>query len=180
MPYVMKSLLSGDEALIDLRSHWDTNFFRGAAFDPQFPVPVRFRIDIDSEGRRMPTLFTTPALVARGAFHDLLVSAGVDNVESYPAVIDNPESGEVHEDYRVLNIVGLLACADLGAQPGVELGPGIRVIDEPVLRKQALRDALIFRLAEDPVQIIVSDGLAKRIRAAGYTDVFLEKLAVSG
>jgi hypothetical protein len=79
----------------------------------------------------------------------------------------------------VLNIVGRIACADLAAGPGVELGPGIRVIDEPVLRKQALRDAMIFRLAEDPIQIIVSDALAGRIRAAGYQDIYLEELAVT-
>jgi hypothetical protein len=179
VPYVMKSQLVGDEALIDLRSHWDRNFFRAKPFGPAFPVPVLFKIDTDSEGRRMPTLFTTPALVARRAFYDLLVAAGVDNVESYPAHIANPESDETFEDYRLLNIVGRVACADLAASNAAELGPGIRVIDEPVLRKQALQDALIFRLAEDPVQIVVSDALAARIRAAGYDDVYLEKLAVS-
>ena len=180
MPYVMKSLLGEDEALIDLGSHWDTNFFRGRPFGPGFPVPVRFEIDVDSEGRRMPTLFTTPAFVTRKAFYELLAGAGADNLESYPALIRDPESGETFEDYCLVNIVGQIACADLGAKPGVELGPGIRVIDEPVLRKQALRDAMIFRLAEDPIQIIVSDALAARIRAAGLQDVYLEALELTG
>jgi hypothetical protein len=176
----MKSQLNGDEALIDLASHWETNFFAGRAFREDFPVPVRFKIDVDGDGRRMPSIFTTPAFVGRDSFHRLLVAAGVDNVDSYPAVILDPQSGKTVDDYLVLNILGLVACADLAAKPGFELGPGMRVIDSPVLRKQAVRDALIFRLAEDPIQIILSDALAARIRAAGIGDIYLEQLALTG
>jgi len=177
VPHLMKRRLTGDGALLDLRSHWDTNFIGGRPFAPDFPTPVQFAIDTDSEGRRMPTLFTTPALLAVKPFADLLAAAGVDNVDVYPATILNPETGETIDDYVVLNIVGAIACADLEASSGVELAPGIRVLDEPVLRQSVVREARIFRLAEDPVQIVVADALADRIRAAGFDDVYLEPLA---
>jgi hypothetical protein len=179
MPYVIGTQFNGDVALLDLRSHWDTDFFSGHPLPPTFTPPVQLTVDLDSPGRTMATLYTVPAFVARKAFVQLLAEAGADNVDSYPVVIRNEETGETFDDYLLLNIIGLIACADLGANPGEMLGPDIRVLDAPVLKGAALGDVRIFRLAEDPLQIIVADGVAERIRAAGFTDVYLEQLQVT-
>jgi hypothetical protein len=179
MPCVMKRLLSGGGALIDLASHWDWNFFSGQIFGSHFAKPVLFDIDVDAEGRRMPTIFTTPAFVARKAFADLLSAENIDNVDVYAAEIRNAESRQTSDDYVLLNIIGLVECADLIANAGEELGPGIRILDEPVLQKQRIPDARIFRLAEDPIQIVVADDLANRILAAGFDDIYFEPLRIT-
>lgn len=179
MFYILNQRTSDELAFLSQNSHWDTNFFGGEAFPADFAIPVQFEIDLDSDGRRMPTLFTTPALIVRREFHELLVGAGVDNLDAYPALIQNTESGEQIQDYVVLNILGNISAADLGANPGFELGPGIRVLDEPVLRREAVRDALMFRLAEDPIQIVVAEKIAQKIRAAGLADVHLAEAKIS-
>lgn len=176
MPWLLKRLFRGDGALVDLQSHWDTKFFSGHRLANPLGVPVELDIDLDSDGRRMPTFFTTPAFIARRAFFEWLRAAGVDNIEACPAIIRNRESGESFEDYLVLNILGRVSCADLGANPGVELGPGIRVLDEPVIVRSAMRDFLMFLLAEDPLQIILADSLAEQLRASGIDDIYLEPL----
>jgi hypothetical protein len=175
----MKRMVAEDGALIDQASHWDTNFISGRKFPADFPVPVTFDLDVDSEGRRMPTLFTVPAFVARRTFADVLKTAGVDNIDIYPAVISNSETGERIGDYVLINIVGTAACADLGASQTIELGEDLRMIDRPVLRQESLPDAHMFRLAEDPLQIIVSDAVVERVRGLGLQDVHFEPVEIN-
>jgi hypothetical protein len=179
VPHVLKQLFRGDEALFDQRSHWDVDFFSGTKLPQDFRPPVQFSLDLDSEGRHMPTFFTTPAFVARKSFYELLAKSGVDNIDPVAATIINDETGELVEDYYLLNILGRYSCADLQANPGIELGPGIRVLDEPILSRAAKNDALIFRLAEDPIQIIVADKIALVIRAANLEDVYLSPVSVT-
>lgn len=179
MPYVLSPQISDDTALFDLASHWDVGFIGGRPLPEGFTPPVKFNLDVDLSGRMLPTFFTTPAFAARKSFAELLKKCGIDNIEVCPAVIHNPESGETIDDYVVINIVGLVACADLQANPGADLGPDLRMIDSPVLRKSALGNALMFRLAEDSLQIVIADSVAERIRAAGIEDAHLEKLEIS-
>jgi hypothetical protein len=175
----MKRLVAEDGALIDQTSHWDTNFISGRKFPPEFETPVTFDLDIDSEGRRLPTLFTVPVFVARRNFADTLRSAGVDNIDTYPAVITDPETGRQLTEYEVINILGTVACTDLGASATIELGEGLRMIDRPVLRGDAVPEAHIFRLAEDTLQIIVDDAVRDRVLAVGFEDVYFEPLEIT-
>lgn len=179
MPYVMSRLVEEDGALIDQTSHWDTNFFSGQRFGPAFQVPVTFDLDTDVDGRRMPTLFSVPALVARREFCDVLMESGIDNVETYPARIRDPASGASDDSYVVLNIVGMAASADLKASEYAEIGPGLRMMDHVVLDPRRVPDARIFRLAEDPLQVIVVDEVYERVRAAGFDDVYFERLSIA-
>lgn len=173
VPFVLRHRLLEDSALLTQESHWDTNFLSGWKLEGEFTPPLKLAVDLDLEGRTLPTLFTSPALVVRRWFAELLQEAGARELEVYAAEIHNEETGEVSHDYVVANIYRRVAAADLEASPGFELGPGIRVVDEPVLRKGAAEQIPIFRLVEDPLQIIVSDQVAARIRAAGLSDVEL-------
>jgi hypothetical protein len=58
----------------------------------------------------------------------------------------------------------------------MELGPGINVIDRVVLDAQRTPEVLMFRLAEDPVQIVVAQRVVDHLLARGYTDLYLEPL----
>jgi hypothetical protein len=180
MPYAIQRLVADDGALVDRTSHHDVNFISGRRFPPDFPAPVTFDIDTDEEGRRLPTLFTVPVFLARREFLALLNDAGVDNVDAYPAVIRDPDTGRLIRDYLALNVVGLVASADLAASEYAELGPGLLAIDRVVLDPKRTPDALMYRLAEDPLQIIVADSIAERVRAAGFDDVYLNPLTVGG
>src|SRR5215471_129455 len=162
MPYLLQRQLLGDGALLDQTSHWDISFNAGEPLPADLALPITFSIDTDSEGRVMPTLFAVPTLIARESFVELLRSVGVSNFDAYPARITNPESSELISDYRVVNILGLVAAANLARSESFELGPGLRVIDRIVLKGTRMPEQM-FRLAEDPMQIIVSDRVAQAI-----------------
>src|SRR5207245_9670689 len=40
--------------------------------------------------------------------------AGTDNVQAFEAVIRDPRTGRVATNYKVVNVVGVVSCADLG------------------------------------------------------------------
>lgn len=174
MYYLMSRLVAEDSALIESKSHTDTNFFSGSKLAPDFKPPVLFDLDLDVEGRRMPTFFDVPAFVARKSFYELLLSTGIDNIDTYPAVIRDAVSGAPIHGYLVVNIIGLVACVDLSSSETSELGDGLRLINKAVLRKERLPNAHIFRLVEDPLQIVVSEVVANAIREHGLGDVYLE------
>lgn len=179
MPYILRRLVADDGALIEQASHYDVDFLGGQPFDGSHePPPVRFDLDTDIEGRRMPTLFHVPALVARRELYDVLLAAGVDNVEAVPAVVTDPETGAEWHDYLLLNVVGRVAAADLGASEAAELGEGMHVIDRLVLDPARAPDALVFRLDEDPVLVIVADTVHDRLLAAGFPDLHFEPVTV--
>ena len=174
----MTRMIAEDGAMIDLKSHWDLSFISGRRFPKDIGGPVLFDLDLDIEGRRMPTFFTTPALVAKKSFYSDLVDAGVDNIDVYPCVITLPETGEKNSEYQVLNIVGLCSCANMDASEYSTLGPSIHIIDELVIDRQRLPDALMFRLAEDSGKIIISDPLYRFLSRRSYGDIFFEKIRV--
>lgn len=179
MPYSLyRDLTAGEGALIDQTSHWDINLFSGARLPPDLEVPVTFEIDLDSAGRRMPTLFMVPAFVARKAFYDAMVRAGVDNVDPYPALIRNSETGEAFTEYLFLNVIGRVAGADMEASEHQAIGPDMRLLDRITIARVKLPRAHIFRLAEDELKVVVSDHLCEKLREAGFEDIYYQPVAV--
>lgn len=179
MPYTLyRDLTQGGGALIKQVSHWDDDLNSGAKLPATFETPVVFKLDVSSPGRRMPTLFMVPAFVTTQRFLDVLIAAGVDNVDAYPVVIRNPTTGEELTDYVFLNVVGRVACADLEASDSRELGPGVQLIDDLVVFAEKLPPLPLFRLAEDELKVVVSDAVHDRIRAAGFDDVYLKPVRV--
>jgi hypothetical protein len=178
VPYSLYRNLTGNGALIKKVSHWDVNLNKGVKLPPDFETPVVFKIDPSTPGREMPTLFAVPAFVARPAFHDALVAAGADNVDAYPAVIRDENAGRESTDYRFLNVVGVVSCADLAASDSRELGPGVRIVDRIVMERARVPRAHIFRLAEDKLRVVVSDEVHEKLAAAGFDDVYFQPVEV--
>jgi hypothetical protein len=57
-----------------------------------------------------------------------LQSCGVDNLDLYPARIFDPDNDQLHENYKAVNIIGMVAAADM--QKSVLSAPdGIAHID---------------------------------------------------
>lgn len=166
-----------DGALVDQVTHWEVPLISGRPITSEVAEPIEFEIDLDSEGRRMPTFFTTPAFLVKNSFYQDLLSFGVDNLQAYRATITNTETGECWNDYRVLNVVGLIECADVSASDVSRLGPDLLFFNSVTVDKDALPgDLLVFRLGEDPTKIIVADRTVTAIQDKGYDDIYFEKL----
>ena len=136
---------------------------------PNFPEPMLFEIDTSIGGSLMPTLFL-PDTVFSLEFIDALRSVGIDNFDTYHALITNPDTGAKFENYRAVNILGRVSCADLSASKYDELADSY-VMRRLVIKPEKTRGAYMFRLHEDAMQILVSDCVVRHLPLERFPDV---------
>jgi hypothetical protein len=167
----------------------------GAPLSGDLPSPFRFTIDIDSDDDvdddeeddededesvtppDRPVLFAffqNQSLMHRRLV-DAMMSAGVDNLQLYPAEIRDESSGETIEDYVVANVVGLVSCANVTASTTEPLAD-VYFFHELVIDPTRTGDLLLFRLAESQMDIIVHEKVASAIRSADLPGLVLEPL----
>ena len=155
-------------------------FSRGVPLPPaRVPAPYIVRLqtmnpDAWDHGPFLPEIFVGDALLVSDRLSRALVEEGADNLEAWPARIEEPDGTVRAADYWALNLIGLIAAADLTASlatvhPG---GPRIDVdFDRLLVAADRARGQLIFRLAENTGAILVHDRLRDRLIARGFTDL---------
>jgi hypothetical protein len=106
--------------------------------------------------------------------HDVLRSAGVDNLDVYEAEIRSEDGAIVHRGYKAFNIIGLVQAADL-KQTVFNDPPGSRVIDASIehliIDDAKVGDLLMFRLAEFVGAVIVHEKVRVAVEANQIPDV---------
>ena len=140
------------------------------------PVPeIVITMNDRSQGRLTDdVLLTGRGRVFSKQLLQVLRESGVDNIDTYPCVIRNLITGEVHKNYSVVNIIGKIACIDR-AQSELVFATGstddILGYDSIVLDERKIGGARLFLLAEMPVQIVAHRSVAEAITAAGMTGI---------
>jgi hypothetical protein len=107
---------------------------------------------------------------------DVLQGCGVDNLQIFPAVISREETGETISHYCVVNVLGLVAAADMGKSKARPLA-NVKFFEKLAVDPTRARGLLMFRLAESLTDIIVADNVARAIKAGEFTDVTLEPVS---
>ena len=122
------------------------------------PNPVTLDFDACNGYRGSPREITDLGIpVMSKRLCDVLLNAGVDNLELFPAKLKNKQTDQVF-DYYVYNILGLLDSMSL-QQSANEAS------------ESKINDLLLFRLTENVSAIIVHESLEKAIEEAGITTV---------
>ena len=142
------------------------------------PVPGPLRVALDplnpsssDHGPEMPEYFKGTIPLFRDDLLEAVRSAGVDNLDLYDVAVTDPDSGRVHTNYKAVNIIGVIAAADMGKSKATVHtgGPVIDVeFDELVLDDAKPRGALIFRLAEATATILVHEKLRDHLLSRGF------------
>ncbi len=113
-------------------------------------------------------IYTNPPLW-RDDFIAALKKCGVYNFDLYDVAIHDRDDGAIHTHYKVVNVLGLIAAADMDKSVAT-VHDGIPLIDvdfdELVVDETATKDIQMFRLAESMNAILVHEKLR---------DVLLEK-----
>jgi len=105
---------------------------------------------------------------------DAFREAGVDNIQSFPVKIENIETKEVlNKEYLLVNVVGLISCANLEGTEYVNLGDAYDFIDLKIHKDKA-KQLPLFRLAESPYEIIVNGRIANIINSEKYKGISAE------
>jgi hypothetical protein len=144
------------------------NWKKGQPFKSPPPLPVVATIPASQAGEVLElNLDTLPLMTHRLA--DALREAGVDNIDFYEAEIHDEASGQVLRTHVAFNLVGLVAAADLAASRHVAAdGPLVTVSFQSLsLDADKARGALMFRLAESTMGVVVHESVKRVVEARG-------------
>jgi Immunity protein family (Imm11) len=143
------------------------DFLRGAPITAGLPTPWIFDIEIDSA--QPPHLLGRQIPLASERLLKVLTDTGVDNIETFPAVLRGRGGAEWRQHY-VINVIGLVDAADLGASSGTVIaegpdGPTRIMFDHLVLAHAQARGLPLFRLFHDPATLLVEDRIMRALDA---------------
>jgi hypothetical protein len=149
----------------------------GKKFDKSILGPLIFDLDDNYPGR-FPDFFNETIPL----FSDKLLAAlheiGVDNINAYPAVIVDGKDNVVSDKYKAVNIIGVVAAADIAAS-SIAAGEKPTLIDTSFdsleIDESKTQGLLIFRLAEYVGAIIIHQKVKDYLVAHGFENLgFIE------
>jgi hypothetical protein len=147
------------------------------AIDLPFRFNVTYSPGLDGEPKRQTLYdFIPNTNTMHKRLVETLQASGVDNLQTFPAIVSDDATGKESEEYLVVNVLGLMSAADLPASRSQELAD-VRVFDKLVIDETKAKEQLLFRLAESQIEIIVHERVADAIRGGNFTGVTLEPLA---
>ena len=137
------------------------------------PTPIRVTLDPEQPGIMLP-MFYKGILLLSNKMIAALAEAGVDNLDLYDAIIANPFDRLDHAEYKAVNIVGAISCADLSRSDYVAHGtPLIDVdFDSLTIDKAKASGALMFRLAENVAGIVVHEHVRDCLERRGIEHLY--------
>jgi hypothetical protein len=120
--------------------------------------PFVFRLVPEYPGKMKP-MYEGTVLLMNDDLVQALESAGVDNLQKFPAVITDEVKGQRYTNYTAVNIVGTIRCADMAASERMDPDDDEDLInvdfDSLVIDEKKAGGALLFRLAESVSAIVV-------------------------
>ncbi len=130
-------------------------------------------------GPHMPAYIRAGAPIMSDALIQAFDECGVDNLETYPCEITDPDDGTIHTNYKVVNVVGLVSAADMEASDATVHESGDPIIDvdfdELVIDDSKAKGLLFFRLRESTNALIARKKVKEYIEKKGFTDVIFHK-----
>jgi hypothetical protein len=161
----------------------DWYYWRKGAFLPDtevIPDPIKFTLQpynphSSDDSHHMPSFLDASAPLFRDDLIAALRACGVDNLETYNVAITDPDNGEVHTNYKAVNVLGLISAADMNKSSATVHPNGPPLIDVDfdrlVIDEKKTGDIDFFRLAESTNAILVSERVRDRLLRKGFTDL---------
>jgi len=153
------------------RSRW----INGQLIDFEVPEPVLYDLDPLYPGEPKMLYHHLPVPVMHVSVYQCLVECGVDNVQTYKAILRDLEKGVEYKDYLAFNVVGKIAAADMSASTMMGTSDSTIIdadFDSLHIDESKCQDALIFRLAENVSAIIVDEKIKKKIEKNKIQGIF--------
>lgn len=148
-------------------------WYHGHKLRIQVPTPLEYELDPDmASDCKVKAMYGNKAIpVMRNDLLKVLIAAGVNNLELFPARIINQTSGKVYEDYHAFNVVGLVAAANIDESRLMDPESEPTILDTDfeslVIDEQKAHGFHLFRLAESCNAICVSEKIKNAVEKSG-------------
>ena len=101
-----------------------------------------------------------------------LEEAGVDNLQTYPAIAVSKDGKHLSKDYLAVNILGHIRCADLEKSQYSDItGTGLFAVNfrKLIIDEKKAKGQYMFRLAESVSSIIVHESVKQVLDQKGFS-----------
>lgn len=152
------------------------SFNMGRYIDQPLNEPLRFKMYPDWGSQPM-LLWGSEITLMHKDLVATLQAAGVDNLQTFPAVLENPYTNEDLLDYLAINILGLVAAADLEKSDITAFSNPPRIDSitfSPKIDPAKANGALMFRMAESVMRIMVHEKIKIALEEKFPTLYFIE------
>ncbi len=122
----------------------------------------------------MPSHFTAGAPLLTDDLIASLRACGVNNFVTYPVAIRDPDNGQTYTNYKAINIIGLVAAADMHKSRATVQGNVPVLIDvdfDGLDIDENKADKIFFRLAESTNAILVHESVRDYLLSKGFDDI---------
>ena len=140
------------------------NWTSGTPLNVVVPKPLEFHLR--PNGTYITDFFPPAIPLMSVRMLDALTNAGVDNIESFDAILIDKFGNTIPEKFRAVNIIGRVKCADLDASdcdfddPDDPIGVDF---DSLVIDEGRANGHIFFRLYESVNGIVVHDSIRKAL-----------------
>jgi len=153
----------------------DFSFWSGAVFTEKLSEPLEFTLEPYKKNWAnsdfVPAFFSDNPPLFRDDLIEALREFGVTNFDTYQATLTDPDNGHVYENYKAVQIIGLVAAADMEKSDAIvhDNIPLIDVdFDKLVIDESKTHGLLMFRLAESTNTVLIHEKLRDYLIAKGF------------
>lgn len=138
----------------------------GRPFAVRLPEPIAIDLAVVDDYTGPPSdMYDGNMCLMSARLVEALQAAGVDNLQTFRVALRNSETSETF-DYRAVNIIGVVAAADLGESVWTSHDPEPLFdvnFDSLALDETKAGGVLMFRLAENTGVILVHESVRDRL-----------------
>ena len=149
----------------------DVTFMSGSPIAVPLPAPLVFAVDYPKRAKP-DHLLGDSIPVASDLFVAALQAAGVDNVQTFPATLHNPENGGRWTGYQAINVIGLVDAVHPKKSKYDVIMPGdgdevppLLDFRELVFARGKVGELPVFRLLQNPTQLFMSERVREQLIA---------------
>jgi hypothetical protein len=145
----------------------DAPWFLGRPITSPVPQPLVYRLDPERPGNIPEMIDDMSRPLMSDNLIDVLRALGIDNLQFFDAVIEDPVTGAKHTNYKAFNVLGLVAAADIGKS--VLMGTSDSTMIDVDFESLAIDESKakpfrLFRLAENVSTIIVDETVKDEVK----------------
>ncbi|MBN1186640.1 MAG: hypothetical protein JXR90_15420 [Spirochaetes bacterium] len=130
----------------------------GVMYRREVPQPLICNLN-PKRGPKLRDLYLIDIPLFSNRFVKLLEDNGVSNLQCFNGGVREPD-GTLHDNYKAVNIVGLIACADLEKSEYISGSePPIMEFTKLVIDEAKIGEHEFFRVQENSLYILVSESL---------------------